>query len=446
MTARLDPSVLPWSAEAEQSVLGSLLLDNRASTVVIESGLRAEHFYDARHGTVFSATMVQIGSGRPADIVTVFAALGSKADEVGGLSSLNQLAQSVPSAANVRRYAEIVIEKALGRRIAAAADQALGIARGAGAPVDKLDRVASLFAAIRVPTASAGPQSVSAVIAERSAHWQALAEGTTTPGTPTHLPTLDSALGGGPKAGKVLVIASRPSVGKTSLASDIALAFGKAGKPVLFLSQEMTAGELIDRFVSNEGRISLEAITTGRFDDEVTSRLVEASDQIGRLPVFIDDTPALTLADIRAKARQVQQRNGLGLLVLDYLQLARDDGGATHRHHQIEQISRGMKQLAKELNCAVIVLSQINRSSLQRQDGEPTLADLKESGAIEEDADAVLLLHPRDQSPDGSLLVVGILAKNRQGRRGRIALRFEGATQRWSESTVDVSRRGGQQQ
>lgn len=447
MTARLDPSVLPWSVEAEQSVLGSILLDNRASTVVIEAGLRAEHFYDARHGTVFSATMAQIGSGRPADIVTVLAALGPKADEVGGLSSLNQLAQSVPSAANVRRYAEIVIEKALGRRIAAAADQALGIALGAGAPTDKLDRIGSLFTAIRVPTASAGPQSVAAVIAERSSHWQALADGTSTPGTPTHLPTLDSALGGGLKPGKVLVIASRPSVGKTSLASDIALAFGKAGEPVLFLSQEMTAGELIDRFVSNEGRVSLEAITTGRFDGEVTSRLVEASDEIGRLPVFIDDTPALTLVDIRAKARQVQQRHGLGLLVLDYLQLARDDGGANHRHHQIEQISRGMKQLAKELNCAVIVLSQINRSSLQRQDGEPTLADLKESGAIEEDADAALLLHPRDQLPDGSMLVVGILAKNRQGRRGRIALRFEGAVQRWSESTADVSRRagGGQQ-
>lgn len=440
MNGRIDPTVLPWSQEAEQSVLGGLLLDNGAAHKVLDVGLRTDHFYDQHHAAVFAALMTQVGSGRPADVVTVHAALGHRANDIGGMHYLNALAQSVPSASNVRRYAEIVIEKALSRRIAAAADQALAIALDSSPAVQKLDRVSSLFAAIRVPTASTGPQAVAAVVAARASHWQDLADGTLTAGVATHLPALDDALGGGLKAGKVLVIASRPSVGKTSLAGQIALAFGKAGQASLFLSQEMVAGELIDRFIANVGCINLEALTTGRMHGDVASRLVDASDEVARLPVFIDDAPALSLLDIRAKARQVQQRHGLGLLVLDYLQLSRDDGTAGHRHHQIEQVSRGMKQVAKELGCAVVVLSQINRSSLQRAEGEPTLADLKESGAIEEDADAVLLLHPREQLADGSMLVVGILAKNRQGRRGRIALAFHGATQRWVESTADVSR------
>lgn len=433
---------VPWSEEAEQSVLGGLLLDNRASTTVREVGLHAAHFYAEQHAKIFTTIMAQISAGHPADIITVFEGLGQAADGVGGMAYLNALAQSVPSASNVRRYSEIVIERALDRQLVAAADNALTIATGPGEAQDKRDRISSLFNAVRMPTAHAGPQPVAALVAERVSHWQDLADGSVVPGTATGLQSLDRALGGGPKGGKVLVIASRPSVGKTALACEIALAFGRAGQPSLFLSQEMTGGELIDRFVANAGRIQLEAVTTGRIDD-VSDRLCEAGETVSRMPLFIDDTPALSLLDIRAKACQIHQRHGLGLLVLDYLQLSRDSGNTNNRHHQIEGISRGMKQLAKELNCAVVVLSQINRSSLQRTDGEPTLADLKESGAIEEDADAVLLLHPREQMADGSMLVVGILAKNRQGRRGRIALRFEGATQRWSESTADVTRRGG---
>ena len=169
-------------------------------------------------------------------------------------------------------------------------------------------------------------------------------------------------------------------------------------------------------------------------------RMVEGADAVSRLMLFVDDTPGLTLLDIRAKARRVQQRQGLDLVVLDYLQLAKGDTRAATRHHQIEAISRGLKELAKELGIAVVLLSQVSRQATSRADGEPTLADLKESGAIEEDGDTVLILHPRDVVlADRSMLIAAIVAKNRHGRRGRIALAFEGAIQRWREVDADVS-------
>ena len=204
----------------------------------------------------------------------------------------------------------------------------------------------------------------------------------------------------------------------------------------------MSAGDLVDRAAANLGRVNLNVLTTGRFEDADWTRVVEAAEAAARLPIYIDDAPALTLLDIRAKARRVQQRHGLKVIAVDYLQLMNGGNRQDSRHHQIEAISRGLKQLAKELDVCVLLLSQVNRAATQRADGEPTLADLKESGAVEEDADTVLVLHPKGTQADGSMLIAGILLKNRQGRRGRIALSFHGSTQRWVESTADVSPRG----
>ncbi|WP_422018660.1 DnaB-like helicase C-terminal domain-containing protein [Roseateles sp.] len=266
-------------------------------------------------------------------------------------------------------------------------------------------------------------------------------KGDESPGIPTGLKQLDEALGGGIKSGKVIVLAARPSVGKTSLATQILLHVASQGHRTLMLSQEMTAGELADRAAANLGAIRMDLLASGQLEIDDWSRVAEVADRAAKLPVFIDDQPALTLLDIRAKARRVQQHGGLALLVIDYLQLCSSTGHADKRHHQIEQISRGVKALAKELGVCVLLLSQLNRAS---EGGEPELQHMKESGSIEEDADVAILLHPMGHEADGSLLVLAKVAKNRGGRRGRIALSFHGRTQRWAPSMGDVSRRGGE--
>ena len=443
MRADLPTSVLPWSCEAEQAVLGGLMIDPDAFARMSEVPLQAGHFFDGRHRDIWSAIAGLQARRTPADMVTVHSALKSaaKAEECGGMAYLNDLCNSVVSARSISSYAAIVLDKAMQRELCAATAAAHQIAHGAGTAAEKIDAAAAAIGAVQRPTANVGPRSMAELVAGRIEHWQGLADGTTVPGISTGLPLLDRALGGGLKPGRVVVIAARPSIGKTSFATQIALNVG-ATFPCLFLSQEMTAGELIDRAVANVGRLRLEAIATGQMSGDDPERLADGADAASRLQVFIDDTPALTLMDIRAKARRVQQRHGLSVLVLDYLQLSKPaDAKNQNRHHQIEAISRGLKELAKELGITVIALSQINRQSASRADNEPMLSDLKESGAIEEDADTVILLDPRGTLSDGAMLVAAILAKNRQGRRGRLALAFDGATQHWEECDADVSKK-----
>lgn len=434
-----DPDSLPWSCEAEQSVLGSLLIDNNAlgtvGALVSESS-----FWHPPHRTVFNTISTLIRSGKPADTVTVFDHLQTigSAEHVGGLAYLHQLAQSVPSASNCTRYAEIVADKALRRELLSAIDTANGLVRGAGSADEALDSVQSQLASLKRLRQGSEPRAIGELMTARVAVWEALQAGEQLPGVPTGLPQLDEALGGGIKPGKVIVLAARPSVGKTSLATQILLHVGGQGTPGLMLSQEMTSGELMDRAAAHLGSIRMDRLSAGRLDQADWSRVAEISDEAARLPVFIDDQPALTLLDMRAKARQVQRKGGLGLLVVDYLQLCSSAGAADRRHHQIEQISRGIKTLAKELCVCVLLLSQLNRSG---EGGEPELQHLKESGSIEEDADVVVLLHPMGNEPDGSLLVLAKVAKNRGGRRGRLALAFDGKTQRWKPSPSNVSRR-----
>lgn len=431
---------LPWSPEAEYSVLGALLIDNTAFERV-GSVLRRQDFFDSRHGDIWDAISRLLLARKPADVITVFDELGAeKAEEVGGLSYLNAIAQSVPSAANVARYTEIVADKALRRRLLATVDEARELLHEAKSADEALDQVQARLAGVKRLKSGDEPRGLGELMAARVALWEGLQSGEVLPGVSTGLPRLDEALGGGIKPGKVIVLAARPSVGKTSLSTQILLHVGSQGCAALMLSQEMTGGELMDRAAAHLGGIRMDRLSSGRLEAEDWSRVADVADQAARLPVFVDDQPALTLLDMRAKARQVQRRaGGLCLLVVDYLQLCSSAGPADRRHHQIEQISRGIKTLAKELGVCVLLLSQLNRAG---EGGEPELQHLKESGSIEEDADVVLLLHPMGNEPDGSLLVLAKVAKNRGGRRGRLALSFDGKTQRWTPSSGNVSRRG----
>ncbi len=440
-TDREQPAV-PWSAEAEQSLLGAVLLDSDAFSRIADRGVEAAHFFDHRHRVIWCAIAAMISRHEPVDVVTVFECLRDAGDDerAGGLAHLNALAQCVPSAANVGRYADVVVEKAVRRAVIAAADQVQGLAREPSSADELLDRAASIFAGIRRTRAAVAPRSLGELVGSRVHHWQALAEGDASPGIPTGLSSLDEALGGGLKPGKVIVLAARPSVGKTSLATQILLNVAAGGHRCLLISQEMQAAELVDRAVANLSRVHLDVFTTGRFAEGDWQEIARAGDAATRLPVFIDDQPAVTLLDIRAKARQVRQAGGLAVVAVDYLQLCASTGAIDRRHHQIEQISRGMKALAKELGVCVLLLSQLNRGGAN---SEPELDHLKESGAIEEDADTVILLHPMGHEADGGLLVLAKIAKNRQGRRGRLALSLYGKTQRWAQSSGNVSRRAG---
>lgn len=442
MSARHDDlaPALPWSEASEQALLGVLLNDSDALTRLASLKLQPAQLFDHRHRLVLTAIVTMHAAHQPVDVVTAFEWLRdhAQADDVGGLAYMNELAQAAPSARNLERYAEKIIDKAVRRDMVGASQQALELASAPGDTLAALDQIEALYARLRGAQATSAPRSAAELIIERTAHWEALEAGTAEPGIPTGFATLDDAFGGGLKPGKNIVLAARPGVGKSSLAWQVSAAVAARNKPVLVLSQEMQAGDLVDRAVANLGRVSLSRLTTGRFDKDDWTRITEAADTTARMPLYIDDQPALTVLDIRNKARQVQQHcGGLALVVVDYLQLCASASTHDSRHHQIEAISRGMKTLAKEIGCTVLLLSQLTRAS---ELDEPELHHLKESGAIEEDADTVILLHPMGDAPEGGMLVLVKLAKNRQGRRGRLGLAFDGDTQRWQASSGIVSR------
>lgn len=437
--------VPPHSVEAEQSVLGSLLLENRsldqASDILIDSD-----FYRHEHRLIFGAASGLVQAGKPADVVTVFERLQSRgqADDAGGLEYINALAQSVPSAANMRRYAEIVADRSRQRDVIAAADRAMEIARREGAAADKLDAIAGLFARLERGGQRRMPKLLREMLGPRLDRIDAMADGKQPPdGAPTGIPRLDRMLAGGLRPGMVYLLAARPSVGKSSLAQSIGLHVAGTGRPVLMLSQEMPEGEIADRSLCGLGRVSYDGIQTGRLQPDDWGRLADAVERGQELPFWVDDQPALRLQDICAKARSIK---GLQLLVVDYIQLCASDERRDNRNAEIEQISRGLKALAKDLGISIVLLSQLNREVEKRAGKEPQLSDLRDSGSLEQDADIVAFLWPVREFDGGRRLVGLQVAKNRQGRTGRFGLDFDGEHQRWAESTESVERvpsRGG---
>lgn len=431
-----------WSPEAEQSVLGSLLLSNACADDVFPL-LQGSAFFNAAHQAIYQAIEALILANRPADVITVHEHLkrDGKDETTGGIKYLHDLSMSVLSARNARQYAEIVRSCALRRVLISSTDQALEIATRHTDPDQALDDIATLFTSLDRSAGKSEPCSLADALVERLDHWDNVARGEVTPGIATGFSMLDRALGGGLKGGRVVVVGARPSVGKTSLSQQIGIGVAMQGHGVLICSQEMPRGELVDRASANLAGVDLGAISEGKLSDEDWSKLSAAVEEVRSCPLYIDDQPSLALLDIRAKARHVRRRVGLKLVIVDYLQLC--SGSAqrgSSRHHEIEGLSRGLKSLAKELDACILVLSQLSRD-VAKGGREPSLADLKESGAIEEDADVAILLDPRGPLPDGTRLVAAIVAKNRQGKRGRIGLSFEGKTQRWRETSVDVSAR-----
>jgi replicative DNA helicase len=382
--------------------------------------------------------------------VTVFDQLQASGRGDGvDLAMLNDMAQFVPSASNLRRYAEIVAERALMRSLMRAADEVKAIACDTSMPVlARLDKAQGMLQALQVKKARQMPTVIADTIVGLLDRVERLAEGSTLPGIPTGIPSLDQMLGGGFKPGKQVIIAARPSVGKSSLAEQLCINLARAGHPAAMFSQEMGKDELADRAVANIGRIALDRLLSGQLEQHEWSRLTEAIEVMRCLPLHFDDQPALTLSDISAKARMLKRQHGIKLIVVDYLQLCAAGKATDNRHHQIEEMSRGLKNLARELDITIVTLSQLNREVEKRTSGRPILSDLKESGAIEEDADVVILLSRYSTCPQGADVIACDVPKNRQGRVGELALSFEGRYQHWQESTVPLQAKkmGGSRQ
>lgn len=429
--------VPPHSVEAEQSVLGGLLLDNLSWDRCVDL-LTDSDFYRHEHRLIFAAVGALVNASKPADVITVFEQLQSlgKADDCGGLAYLNALAQSVPSAANIRRYAEIVRERAILRKLIAASDEiATGAFNPQGRPVTQiLDEAEGKIFKIgeEGQRQKQGFQSMDKLVVDLLDRVNELhdngAEDVT--GVRTGFIDLDRQTAGLQK-GDLVVLAARPSMGKTAFAINIAENVAvKEELPVLVFSMEMGAAQLALRVVGSQGRIDQTHLRTGRLTDDEWGRLAEAVDRLKQARIYIDETPGLTAAELRARARRMARQFGtVGLIVIDYLQLMSGSAsGDENRATELGEISRGLKALAKELQCPVIALSQLNRSVEQRNDKRPMMSDLRESGAIEQDADIIMFIYRDDyynkeQSKEPGITEI-IIAKQRNGPVGTIKLTF----------------------
>ena len=445
-----DPITVPtYSIEQERAILGALLFDNRALDRM-GVALVEDDFYGPRNARAYGAISQLVGRGDIADVLTVGEALatGDAEADAETLQHLAGLLDETPRAAQVRAYAAAVRKHATRRALIAVADEAMEIASTQPEFATALDAITSKFAQLERQNVAAAPRSIAEIAQERIAHYEALEGGTVSAGWRTSIAWLDSALNGGLRAGGLYVLAARPSVGKSSFSQAIASSTAADGLPTLFLSMEMGEGEVADRGVSSAGRISYSALLTGKMTSDHWSRAASAMDSLAKLPLFIDGQASLTLAQIRSKAKAVK---GLRVLVVDYLQLCASTRRDGNRNSEIEEISRGLKGLAKELGIAVLALSQLNRQVETRGENKrPRLSDLRDSGAVEQDADVVMFLWPvRDFTETEGRKILGLAVdKNRQGRLGEIGLDFYGDTQSWSQSSADirptpVARNGG---
>ena len=430
--------VPPHSMESESSVLGGLLLDNNAWERVGDL-LSDGDFYRHEHKLIYEAIGKLINASKPADVITVYEHLQTmgKAEEIGGLMYLNQLAQYVPSASNIRRYAEIVRERAILRKLVTASDEiATNAFNQQGKTVERiLDEAEQKIMAIGEEGArnKQGFQSLDTLVVDLLDRVQEMADNPMdVTGVPTGFVDLDR-MTSGLQAGDMVVLAARPSMGKTSFAVNIAehVALNE-GLPVAIFSMEMGAAQLAVRIVGSIGRVNQGNLRTGKLSDDEWPRLTEAIERLRTVSLHIDETPGLSPTELRANARRLARQCGkLGLIVVDYLQLMSGSGsaaGSDNRATELGEISRGLKMLAKELQCPVIALSQLNRSVEQRTDKRPMMSDLRESGAIEQDADIIMFIYRDDyynkdsKEPNVAEIIIG---KQRNGPTGTVKVFFQ---------------------
>lgn len=428
----------PHSVEAEQAVIGGLLLDNAAYDR-IASLVHSDDFYRYDHRLIFEHIVRLIDETKPADVVTVFNSMNavSKAEEVGGLVYLNELTSNTPSAANIVQYAQIVRDRSILRQLITISEEITASAFATkGREVRQiLDEAEQKIFAIAEEGAR-GKQDFQAIksllgnVVERIEYLNNEANGDDVTGVPTGFYDLDKQTAG-LQPGDLVIVAGRPSMGKTAFSMNIGEHVAVAQQlPVAVFSMEMSATQLAGRVLGSVGHLDQSRLRTGRLDNDDWARLQDALSNLKDVQLHIDDSPALTCSELRSRARRLARKCGqLGLIIVDYIQLMMPTAAGETRATELSEISRGLKALAKELGCPVIALSQLNRSVEQRPNKRPVMSDLRESGAIEQDADLILFIY-RDEvynpdSPNKGLAEI-IIGKQRNGPIGTVTLTFLG--------------------
>ncbi|WP_027342875.1 replicative DNA helicase [Hamadaea tsunoensis] len=415
----------PQDVAAEQSVIGGMLLSKDAIADVVEI-LRSSDFYRPAHATIFDAVVDLFGRGEPADAVTVAAALDSRGDlsRIGGAPYLHTLLNSVPTAANAAYYARIVNERAILRRLVEAGTKIVqlgyGSAAGAGRDVDDVvDLAQQAIYDVTERRVSEDFAVLADLLQPTLDEIEAVgAQGGVMSGVPTGFSDLDRLLNG-LHPGQLIIVAGRPGLGKSTAGMDFARSAAiRHNLASAIFSLEMSKVEIVTRLLSAEARVPMHVLRSGQLSDDDWTKLARRMGEISEAPIFVDDTPNMNLMEIRAKARRLKQRHDLKLIVVDYLQLMTSPKRTESRQQEVADLSRGLKLLAKEVECPVIAVSQLNRGPEQRTDKRPQLSDLRESGSIEQDADVVILLH-RDDYYDKESPRAGeadfIVAKHRNG-------------------------------
>ena len=427
--------VPPNSIEAEQSLIGGLMLDALAWDKVADV-ITSDDFYRKDHRLIFTAIANLVESGSPCDVVTVSEHLHSRSEleNAGGLEYLATLTNETAGAANARAYAKILRERATLRALISAGNEIAGSAftndgRSAAEILEDAERMVFEIAE-QGSRGKKGFRSLKDILPATVDRIDLLhqSEGDIT-GISTGFAEFDK-LTAGLQPGDLVIVAGRPSMGKTTLAVNIAENAAIGSKvPTAIFSMEMPAEQLAFRMISSLGRVDQTHLRTGNFPDEDWSRINTAVQLMSEAPVFIDDTPSLSPSEIRARARRLQREHGLGLVVVDYLQLMQIPGNNENRATEISEISRGLKALAKEMSCPVIALSQLNRGVEQRTDKRPVMSDLRESGAIEQDADIIVFIYREEvynqDTPRKGIADIAIV-KQRNGPIGDFPLTFVG--------------------
>ena len=445
-----DRRVLPHNLDAEASVLGGVILRNEVLTHL--ETLEVEDFYDHRHKVVFQAIRNLEAISRPIDVVTLENEIEKqgKLDAIGGIAFIGELALRVPTADNVVAYSEIVTDKNQARKLMLASGEILERGYEDGLEVrDYLDDAERKIFEVTQQRDKSGPEPIKSLVKKvfSSLDERFKSEGGIT-GVPTGFLDLDSRTAG-LQPTELVILAARPAMGKTSFAMSLAQNAATAaggGWPCLVFSLEMSSTQLAERMLCSEARVDSSALRRGQLQRQDMTNLTYAAASLSKAPILIDDTPALSLREVRARARRFRANKELfagkkfGLILIDYLQLMRGSAQAAKasREQEISEISRGLKALAKEIECPVLALSQLNRSLEQRTDKRPQLSDLRESGAIEQDADVILFIY-RDviynketENPNIAEVIIG---KNRHGATGTIETHFEGRYTRFENIT-----------
>lgn len=428
----------PQAIEAEQSVLGGLLLDNAAFDR-IDGQLKANDFYQAAHQSIYRAITGLLQRGEPADVITVSDVIerAGETERTGGLAYLGDVAANTPTAANINAYARMVVDAKARRDMIQAGQRIIEIARDKGSDaVTRVDAASGIVAALSDQRGDRAPTSISELMATAIANIQKRVDaGGAISGLSTGFVDLDKAMTG-LHPGNLVVLAGRPAMGKTTLGVNIAENVALQGGTALVFSLEMPGDDLAERSIARAGGINTMALREGRLTEDDYERLSAALGKLNGTKLVIDDDPATaTVSQMRRKALRIKRERGLSLVVIDYLQLMRGDGG--NRNEEIGGITRGLKLLAKELRIPIVLLSQLNRGVEERTDKRPMMSDLRESGAIEQDADVILMAYRDDyynaNSPYKGLAEI-LIRKQRMGATGTVPLIFQGEYSRFCDA------------